>query len=282
MENWFRDTPGLSIIWSGPGRFANIWLCCGYYFYSQIWLQADKLQLLLSRQHKFVFIKTRKTASTSLEIFFSRFCSEGDIVTTITPADEVVRLGLGGCLPQNYSEDPDLETAYRDAIRERDIVKIEKLRYLNEPLFWNHITLSEARKRVSIPDDYLVISSDRHPYDKVLSITNYRLRSRSVSDAEFNSELNREINRKRYRNIDAYRDVRGILDHRVIRYERLTQDLSALCRELNLPFDEACLPVTKSGYRLKGKDPFTSLDDVQKRKIAKICREEFEAYEYAL
>ena len=238
------------------------------------------ITLLLSRKHKFVFIKTRKTASTSLEIYFSQFCSDGDIVTTITPEDEIVRLDMGGCLPQNYSADAQLESEYRDAIRERDLERVKTLRRRNDPVFWNHMTLSEARKRLSIPDDYLVISSDRHPYDKVLSITSYRLRDKSVSDAQFISELNSEIARKRYRNIDAYRDDRGVLRHRIIRYERLKQDLMDVCQEMNLPFEEHRLPMTKSGYRLRGKDPFASLDDNQKSKIAKICREEFEAYGY--
>jgi hypothetical protein len=44
--------------------------------------------MLASFEHNFLFIKTRKTAGTSLEIELSRHCGAADIVTPISPEDE--------------------------------------------------------------------------------------------------------------------------------------------------------------------------------------------------
>lgn len=236
--------------------------------------------MLYSRHKRFLFIKTRKTASTSLEIFFSQFCGDGDIVTPVTPEDEITRFDLGGCLPQNFSRNPQLEAAYRDAIRSRKANRIRQARRPVELVFRNHFTLADVRGHFEIPDDYLVISSERHPYEKVLSMTAFRLRDNPVGESEFHQELNREIEGRLYRNIDAYRDPRGILEHRVIRYENLQEDLQLLCEELGFPFDPSRLPQTKTGYRASGDKMRFALTESQKRRVADICRDEFIAYDY--
>jgi len=39
--------------------------------------------MIISHKHKFIFIKTRKTAGTSIEIFLSQFCGKNDTLTPI-------------------------------------------------------------------------------------------------------------------------------------------------------------------------------------------------------
>jgi len=39
--------------------------------------------MIISHAHRFVFIKTRKTAGTSLEIARSRYCGARDVITAI-------------------------------------------------------------------------------------------------------------------------------------------------------------------------------------------------------
>ena len=54
--------------------------------------------MIVSFSKRFIFIKTRKTAGTSMEIALSGQCADGDIVTPIVPEDELLRFRQGGFL----------------------------------------------------------------------------------------------------------------------------------------------------------------------------------------
>ena len=43
--------------------------------------------MIASHQHRFIFLKTRKTAGTSVEIALSKVCGPDDIITEISPED---------------------------------------------------------------------------------------------------------------------------------------------------------------------------------------------------
>ena len=51
--------------------------------------------MIISHKHKFIFVKTVKTAGTSIEAFLSQHCGPDDVLTPIFPAIE-------GHQPRNY------------------------------------------------------------------------------------------------------------------------------------------------------------------------------------
>jgi len=72
--------------------------------------------MIISHEHKFIFIKTNKTAGTSIEIALSKYCGSNDIITPISDEDEEIRRQLGYRGPQNYLY-PIHDYGVRDYIR---------------------------------------------------------------------------------------------------------------------------------------------------------------------
>ena len=56
--------------------------------------------MIVSHENKFIFIKTRKTAGTSIEIGLSKYCGRRDVISPIGK-DEAIRESLGFPGPQN-------------------------------------------------------------------------------------------------------------------------------------------------------------------------------------
>ena len=57
---------------------------------------------IISHSRKFIFVKTMKTAGTSLEMALSKHCSPGDILTQLEPREERQRREVAGIGAQNY------------------------------------------------------------------------------------------------------------------------------------------------------------------------------------
>ena len=52
--------------------------------------------MIVSHAHKFIFIKTKKTAGTSLEIALSKYCGAEDVLAPLVDHDEKARFGHRG------------------------------------------------------------------------------------------------------------------------------------------------------------------------------------------
>jgi hypothetical protein len=175
--------------------------------------------VIASHAHRFVFVKTRKTAGTSLEIALSRHCGPDDIVTRISPEDEELRTAAGGVGPQNDDTDPG-SYAHMGARRVIEVIGRET---------W---------------DDYFTFAVERNPYDVVASSYRYSARKPSFTKtfAEFVRTPRRmerlALNERLYR-----LDGRVVVD-RVYRYEELPEAVADLSSRLGLDLD---LPHAKQG-----------------------------------
>lgn len=56
--------------------------------------------MIVSKKYGFIFLKTRKTAGTSIEIALSRATARDDIITRISADDEILRQKWGGVVPR--------------------------------------------------------------------------------------------------------------------------------------------------------------------------------------
>ena len=57
--------------------------------------------MIISHSRKFIFVKTYKTAGSSLEIALSKYCAKGDVLTPVDSEEEDKLSGLGA---QNYGK----------------------------------------------------------------------------------------------------------------------------------------------------------------------------------
>ncbi len=110
--------------------------------------------VIVSHAHRFIFLKSKKTAGTSMEIALSRVCGLDNIITPISLADEQLRRALGGRPPQHYTVPP--------------------LEWRSQP----HLSASEVREIVG-PDlwgSYFKFSIEQNPWDAVISLYYWRNR----------------------------------------------------------------------------------------------------------
>lgn len=71
--------------------------------------------MILSFRHRFIFIRPRKVAGTSVEMALSTLCGDDDIVPAMIAVDERQRQSIGG-FSGNYSANRDFERLYAQAV----------------------------------------------------------------------------------------------------------------------------------------------------------------------
>src|SRR5215475_11298328 len=185
--------------------------------------------MILSKVHRFIFIKGVKVGGTSIEIALSRLCGPDDIVTPITPIDELKRLEVDGGA-RNYLQDPATERAYLDMLRR---ATVSDLANVNPPssLYFNHMPLRDVlRLQDSAALNYQVVCVERNPYAKIFSWANHQLTFAAYQvGGEMRADrhtlkdyLDRVIEDGRIvavKNIDRYRGLDGLISARVMRFE---------------------------------------------------------------
>ena len=119
--------------------------------------------MIISHKHKFIFIKTAKTAGTSVEIALSRFCGPDDIITPISAEDEPKRAAAGGRGAQNYLA-PLSDYRFGDVLYLLRSARRKKR-------FYNHISATEVVAAVGedIWNSYFKFCIERNPWDKIVS-----------------------------------------------------------------------------------------------------------------
>jgi len=219
--------------------------------------------MIVSHLHKFIFIKTTKTAGTSIEIALSQHCGPEDIITPIQPEDEEIRRRLGFRGPQNH-----LDTAAAKAASQAV-----------SPLFYNHMPAREIRAQVGdkIWSDYHKLCFERHPCERVISFFFFRRRLKpQLTIAELiDSRWMRWLRKTGYHLYTI--DGRIVVD-KVGLYEKLQRDLDEFSGTVGLPQLE--LLRTKDDYRVDRRDFRSILTPEERAKIGRIFAPEIALFGY--
>jgi hypothetical protein len=245
--------------------------------------------MILSKSHKFIFIKGVKVGGTSIEIALAPFCGPHDIITPITPIDELTRLACGAGA-RNYLQDQSAELAYLEALKHTEVADLGKL-HPPASEYFSHMRLCDVRRlQGSAAQDYQVAAVEREPYAKIISWANHQLsfgayqmggRMRSERQA-LKAFVKKAVDDRRIlavRNIDRYRDSNGLISARIMRYECLENDFRRFMASLGVEYRSA-LPHAKEGILSNSVDPREFFDDGEIALINALFREEFDTFNY--
>jgi hypothetical protein len=173
---------------------------------------------IISYRHKFIFVKTRKTAGTSLEVHLAAKCGPKDIVTPIAPTNPDHQ-------PRNFEGDGGV--------------------------FKNHMAAREIQRlKPRAFESFFKFCFERHPIDKCLSqfamFVNAPWFDRPGAPQDWDAYL---AQRRFPVDVERYTDASGaLIVDRVFRYEDLPGALAEIERRVGTSFG----PLTaneKSGYR---------------------------------
>jgi hypothetical protein len=196
--------------------------------------------MIVSHRHRFIFIKTRKVAGTSVELFLSPFCGEDDILTTLGP-DEKLRQGFGArnFWISGHGRRNRLLRWFGKAIGR------PSLGYRG---FYPHIPAKEIRRLVGekVWSDYFKFSIERNPWERQVSLYNWHYRDRARKPS-FDLFIRSPFHRKVSRNFDIYAIDGEIAADYVCRYETLDEDLASVLREIGID-TKIDLPRAKSSH----------------------------------
>lgn len=199
--------------------------------------------MIISHSHKFILIKSIKTAGTSIEAALSNYCSGDDIVTPLNA--------------YSFNRDESSSIQHRD-------MNADKLSWWNKDI-GQHVDAAMLKNHLpkEIWDNYLKISFVRNPWDRLVSLFTWRNKNNPALKPRkyFYHHLGIPFNefgqvkkhflqyaRSDWETNDRFYIIDGQLcvDY-VIRYENLTETFNELCDKLKLPRVE--LPHLKTGIR---------------------------------
>lgn len=219
--------------------------------------------MIISHQHKFIFLKTRKTAGTSIEVALSRFCGPEDIITTLDGEAQALRDRIGAARPQNYRT-PLRHWTGRDVVK--FFVKGRRARYTQ------HMSAMSLRPRIDadVWRTYYKFCVERNPYDKAISLYFWRTKDLEVRPSL--QEFLRAIDAESLSNFHIYSIDDRIAVDKVIRYERLQEELSDLMHRFGLP--DVTLPKAKGNHRLDRRPHTELLTEEDREIVERVCSRE--------
>lgn len=203
--------------------------------------------MIISHKYKFIFIKTAKTAGTSIEAYLSDLCGNDDVFTPIYPPSPNLK-------PRNFGGPPlpDLGT-----LRPGQFAELNR-----QHKFRNHMGASEIKRLVDpqVWGTYLKFCVERNPWDKVVS-SFYMQVHRNAEPKTFAQFINSKQFPVDWPRWYDKTEERYLVD-KVLRFENLNAELGGVFNSLGVPFagnldsrEKACYRPKNRPYRQHYREP---------------------------
>jgi len=230
------------------------------------WSPLGNRAMIISHTHKYIFIKSAKTAGTSIEAALSNYCGDKDIVTPLGDYD-FNRDENGNIIHQSSNAGDFQQHDWGITIRDKVA-----------PEIWNN---------------YFKFSIARNPWERVVSLFTWQSRNDPslkphkrfyhrlgvpFDELGETRKIFSEFVKGDWQTNDRFYLIDGELcvDF-VIRYENLSDDFNEVCRRVGL--DEVELPRLKSGFK-RGYHYSEYYDEESKAVVAERHRNDIRLFGY--
>ena len=220
--------------------------------------------MLVSHLHRFIYLKTRKTGGTSVEIYFEPFCHD--------------------------PHQPFREQHQRDELVTEFGIVGSRGQPIHDKTWYNHIPASGVRAMLGdeLFDDYYKFCVIRDPFDKTVSGFWYWLAAEereALRTAPF-ERVRQSFDRWVMTNALPVDRIIYTIDgvavaDRYIRYERMHEDMAAVCGDLGLAWDPARLRRYKSGTRQRAERFAEYYTERAAARVAEVFAWELEYFGYS-
>jgi len=185
--------------------------------------------MIISHRYRFIFIKTHKTAGSSMEMALGPLCGPDDIVT---PMESNSRTRI----PQNYHEDTWIGQCYARSRLFRKLFNRHSPRI--GAWYYEHMPATRVRELIgnSVWNDYYKFCFERNPWEKVVSYYHWKKFGQRRRLPPFQKYVMKKTHRLP---LDArlYFDGTTCLMDDVFDFRDFHNSFEKVCKMLGIPFD---------------------------------------------
>ncbi len=225
--------------------------------------------MIISHKYKFIFIKTAKTAGTSVEIALSKYLGNDDIITPLAAVDENIRRERGYRGPQNFRVP---FRKYNAADWARFVFRRNRL------AFYNHAPAQLVQQALDpgIWKSYFKFCFERNPWDKIVSYYYWR---NPEEPRPTLSDFIESGGAYALRGFELYTAGGEILVDRVCMFEHLGDEMKQIASIVGLP-ETPELPRTKATHRIDKRSYRQIFTEADRRKVSQVFAREIAHFGY--
>lgn len=233
--------------------------------------------MILSHRHRFIFVKTSKTAGTSIEIALEPVCGEDDVCAPLQkhPDRPNLKEGESAYRPRNFRGSFPIRLN-PDAPLRQFVADVKNLREGRR--YYNHMSAFEIRSRAghAVFDSYFKFCFERNPWDKAVSAFFWEKDRLKNIPQDFETYVQK---RKLPSRFNLFTMGGKLAVDFVGKFENLEEDYRLACAKFGLS-DPPPLPRAKGNFRPKDKTYRDYYTDASRKAVAKQFAREIDLLGY--